>query len=150
MTARDYPPQVLREIARLAQADPEREVCGFVIARPGGALDVVPVPNVAERYHEKDPRRFPRTARDSYLMDPLTQLRVLDEAAAQGGEVAAVYHSHVETGAYFSMKDREDAVVESIQQIPGAEYLVFGVTRGMVRERKRFVWDGRDFAEVAL
>ncbi len=150
VTPRSYPPEVLERIARLAEADPEREVCGFVVTRSGAALEAVPIPNVADRYHQRDPRRFPRTARDSYLMDPLTQLRVLEEIAAQGGEVVAVYHSHIEAGAYFSAKDQEDAVVEGLQQVPGAEYLVFSVRGGAVGERKRFVWDGRDFIDVAL
>ncbi len=150
MKPRSYPPQILETIDRLAEADPGREVCGFVMARPGGALAVVPVPNVADRYHEKDPLRFPRTARDSYLMDPSTQLRVLEEVTSGRGEVVVIYHSHVEAGAYFSAKDREDALVDGVQLIPGAEYLVVSVRSGTARERKRFVWDGQEFADIPL
>jgi proteasome lid subunit RPN8/RPN11 len=147
---RSYAPQVLERIDRLAEADPGREVCGFVLARPGGSLDVVPIPNVADRYHERDARLFPRTARESYLMDPLTQLRVLEEVASGRSEVVAIFHSHVEAGAYFSAKDREDAVVDGVLQIPGAEHLVVSVRSGVVTERKRFVWDGQNFGDIPL
>jgi proteasome lid subunit RPN8/RPN11 len=144
-----YPPEVVARIAALCEADPAREVCGFVVRR-GAELEVVPVPNVADRYHAADPARFPRTSRDSYLMDPKAQLRLQRELEAWGGEVVAVWHSHVEVGAYFSEKDRADAVVEGIQTVPGAEYLVLGVRGGRVTEAKRFRWDGRGFVESGL
>lgn len=132
-----YDPALLRRIAALCEADPAREVCGFVVAR-GGPPEVVPVPNVADRYHAADPARFPRTSRDGYLMDPKTQLRVHEEVEAKGGRILAVWHSHVEVGAYFSEKDRADAVVDGVQQVPGAEYLVLGVRGGRVTEARRY------------
>jgi [CysO sulfur-carrier protein]-S-L-cysteine hydrolase len=144
-----YPPDVVARIASLCEADPAREVCGFVVRR-GNGLEVVPVPNVADRYHGADPERFPRTSRDSYLMDPKVQLRLQREIDAWGGEIVAVWHSHVEVGAYFSEKDRADAVVDGIQTMPGAEYLVMGVRGGRVTETKRFRWDGREFVEAEL
>lgn len=144
-----YGPAVVARLAALCEADPAREVCGFVVSR-GGALHVVPVPNVADRYHAADPERFPRTSRDSYLMDPKEQLRVHRELDARGGEIVAVWHSHVEVGAYFSGKDRADAVVDGVQAVPGAEYLVLGVRGGRVTEVKRFRYEGGDFVESAL
>ncbi|MFL5271148.1 MAG: Mov34/MPN/PAD-1 family protein [Anaeromyxobacteraceae bacterium] len=149
MTALAYPPDVVARIASLCEADPAREVCGFVVRR-GSELEVVPVPNVADRYHATDPEHFPRTSRDSYLMDPKTQLRLQRETEAWGGEIVAVWHSHVEVGAYFSEKDRADAVVEGIQTMPGAEYLVLAVRGGRVTEARRFRWDGGGFVEAEL
>jgi proteasome lid subunit RPN8/RPN11 len=144
-----YAPELLARTSALCEADPEREVCGFVLRR-GGALDVVQVPNVADRYHAQDPAAFPRTSRESYLMDPRTQLRIHEELAASGGEIVAVWHSHVEVGAYFSEKDRADAVVDGVQLLPGAEYLVFGVRGGRVSEVKRFRFEGGDFVETPV
>lgn len=144
-----YGPEVVARIAALCEADPAREACGFVVRR-GSALEVVPVANVADRYHEVDPQRFPRTSRDSYLMDPKTQLRIHRELEAWGGEIAAIWHSHVEVGAYFSEKDRADAVVDGVQAVPGAEYLVLGVRGGRVTEARRFRWDGAAFVESEL
>ncbi len=141
-----YGPDLLARIAALCEADPEREACGLVVRR-GARLEALPVPNVADRYHERDPARFPRTSRESYLMDPGALLRAFEAAAAAGGEVVAVWHSHVERGAYFSAKDRADAVVDGIEQMPGAEYLVFGVRGGRVAERKRYRYLDGEFVE---
>jgi proteasome lid subunit RPN8/RPN11 len=145
----DYAPEILARLVALCEADPEREVCGFLLRR-AGALHVLPVRNVADRYHAVDPARFPRTSRDAYLMDPKEQLRVHRELEERGGEIAAVWHSHVEVGAYFSAKDRADAVIEGQPAVPGAEYLVLGVRGGRVTELKRFRWDGGDFVEAPL
>jgi proteasome lid subunit RPN8/RPN11 len=144
-----YPPELVAELAALCAADPAREACGFVVRR-GGRLEAVAIPNVADRYHDADPCRFPRTSRESYLMDPRAQLAALAELDATGGSVAAVWHSHVEVGAYFSARDRADAVVDGVQQVPGAEYLVFGVRGGRVTEARRFRWTGGDFVEADL
>jgi [CysO sulfur-carrier protein]-S-L-cysteine hydrolase len=145
----EYGPDVLARIVAACEAEPDREVCGFVV-RLGGELEVVPVPNVADRYHVADPERFPRTSREAYLMDPRAQLRVHERVDAAGGAIVAVWHSHVEVGAYFSAKDRADAVIDGAQQVPGAEYLVLGVRAGRVTETRRYRWDGRDFVESEL
>jgi proteasome lid subunit RPN8/RPN11 len=141
-----YSPEIVREIVARCEADPQREVCGFVV-RIGGALAVREIENVADRYHALDPLHFPRSSRDSYLMDAKAQLQVHREVAERGGEIVAVWHSHVEVGAYFSAKDRKDAVVEGIQQVPGAQYLVFGVRAGAVTEAKLYEWINGDFLE---
>ena len=149
MSGLAYGAELLARIAALCEADPEREVCGFVV-RSGGSLEVVPVENVADRYHAQDPAAFPRTSRESYLMDPRAQLRVQRELLASGGELVAVYHSHIEAGAYFSAKDREDAAVDGAQLLPGADYLVFGLRGGRVTEVKRFRFEAGEFVEAAL
>ncbi|BDG01178.1 M67 family metallopeptidase [Anaeromyxobacter oryzae] len=144
-----YGPEVLARIAALCEADPEREACGFVVQR-GGAVEVVPVPNVADRYHAQDPERFPRTSRTSYLMDPRAQLRVHESLLDGRGEIVAVWHSHVEVGAYFSEKDRADALVDGEPLLPGAEYLVLGVRGGKVTETRRYVLEAGLFVERPL
>jgi proteasome lid subunit RPN8/RPN11 len=145
-----YPPELVARLAALCEADPAREVCGFVVRRDG-VLHLMHVENVADRYHAVDPERFPRTSRDSYLMDPRAQLRIQRELEGWwGGEIVAVWHSHVEVGAYFSEKDRADAVVDGVQAVPGAEYLVLGVRGGRVTEVKRFRYAGGAFVESLL
>jgi proteasome lid subunit RPN8/RPN11 len=149
VSAHPFDPAILARLVALCEADPGREACGFVVRRDG-ALRVEAVANVADRYHALDPARFPRTSRDSYLMDAKEQLRVHRELEAWGGEIAAVWHSHVETGAYFSAKDRADAVVDGAPAVPGADYLVLGVRGGRVAEVRRYRWDGKDFVEAEL
>jgi hypothetical protein len=56
----------------------------------------------------------------------------------------------VEVGAYFSEKDRADAVVDGVQTVPGAEYLVLGVRGGRVTEVRRFRLQGGAFLESEL
>jgi proteasome lid subunit RPN8/RPN11 len=132
-----YDPPLLARIRAACEATPDREACGFVVRR-GGVLEVVPVENAADRYHAADPRAFPRTSRDSYLMEPRALLRFHKELDAAGGEIVAAWHSHVEVGAYFSEKDRGDALVDGQPVLQGAEYLVFGVSKGRVTEAMRF------------
>ena len=144
-----YAPEVIARLIALCAADPEREVCGFLL-RKEGALEVRPVANVADRYHAVDPIRFPRTSRDSYLMEAREQLHVHRELEHGGGEIAAIWHSHVEVGAYFSEKDRADALLDGQPAVPGAEYLVLGVRGGRVTEVRRYGWDGATFAELPL
>lgn len=148
MTA-TYSTELLAQLAALCEADPEREVCGFLVRR-AGALQVVPVTNDADRYHAVDPARFPRTSREAYLMSPKEQLRLHRDLEERGGEVVAVWHSHIECGAYFSEKDRADAVVDGQPAVPGAEYLVLGVRGGRVTEVKRFRWEAPDFVEAPV
>ncbi len=149
MSAPTYGRELLDRIAAICEADPGRESCGFVVRR-GGALEVVAVPNVADRYHEADPARFPRTSRDSYLMDPREQLRVQAELSAAGGDIAAVWHSHVEAGAWLSDKDRADAVIEGAPVLPGTEYLVLSLRGGKVAEARRYRLEDGAFVEADL
>ncbi len=149
MSGLPYPPEIVARLVALCEADATREVCGFVVRRQDG-LHVVPVENVADRYHALDPEGFPRTSRDAYLMDPKAQVRLQRELDAWGGTIVAVWHSHVEVGAYFSDKDRADAVVDGVQAVPGAEYLVLGVRGGRVTEVRRFRFEDGAFVESLL
>lgn len=144
-----YDAELLRRMMAPCEATPAEEACGFVVRR-GEALEVVAIPNVADRYHAADPVAFPRTSRTSYVMDPRAQLRLQRELRERGGEIVAVWHSHVEVGAYFSEKDRADAVVDGVQAVPGAEYVVLGVRGGRVTEARRYQYRGREFVEAVL
>ena len=62
LVTRIYGQAVLRQIAEACEADPTRETCGFVV-RKGGALEVVQIQNVADRYRERDPAAFLPTSR---------------------------------------------------------------------------------------
>ena len=149
MSSIEYPPGLIARIARLCEAQPDRESCGFVV-RQGRALDVVQIPNVADRYHQADPDRFPRTSRESYYMDGGALLRLHEQLARAGGDSVAVWHSHVEAGAYFSEKDRADALLDGRQVLPGAEYLVFSVRGGRAVEGRRFRYQDGRFVEADL
>lgn len=142
-------PQIIARLAALCEADPQRERCGLVLRR-GGALSVVEIPNAADRCHAADPVRFPRTSRDSYLMDPKALLAAHRELDARGGEIAAVWHSHIQAGAHFSAKDRADALIDGTPAIPGADHLVLGMRAGRVAELRRYTFAEGDFVERPL
>jgi len=72
-----YGQEVLARIRALCEADPEREACGFVIRR-GGGLEVIGLPNVADRYHAADPAQF------LHLGDGLPDA---DQAGAAAGRI---------------------------------------------------------------
>ena len=120
------------------------EACGFVLSR-AGELEVVPIPNVADRYHLADPREFPRSSREGYVMDPRALLHLHQEAERSGGRIVAAWHSHVEAAASFSDLDRSDAVVDGRPVLPGVEYIVAGMRSGRVTELRRFRFAGGGF-----
>jgi proteasome lid subunit RPN8/RPN11 len=95
--------------------------------------------------------RYPRDARTAYYIDPKDLLRIGD-LERQGFDVAVIYHSHVDAGAYFSETDRRQAVVGGEPAYPGAVYVVTSVVRGVVDAVAAFRWDPdcRDFVPMEL
>jgi proteasome lid subunit RPN8/RPN11 len=136
MGARDAYDAVLSEVAAMAGADPDREVCGFVVADREGVLAVVPVRNVAPE---------PRVA---YEADPAAHLALARRLRAQGGRIAAVYHSHVHGPPRLSDEDLRNAVDEGRPILPGVDQIVAGLRDGKVMEVKVFTWTSGGFVEA--
>src|SRR4051812_7648199 len=119
----------LSEMARAAEAAYPNEACGLVVGAAWNAATHVPMENVYDRYHVRDPERFPRTARTAYLMHPL---RLMEEMERAGG-LLAVWHSHCDVGAYFSDEDVRVALGGGEAPLwPGAVYLVVSCRAGKV------------------
>jgi len=131
---------VLERIGAVAEADPEREVCGFVVRRPGGALEVVPVRNSAGAAE----------GRSAFAMETAGQLRILLGLEREGGEIVAVFHSHVEAPAVLSREDREQLTASGAPLWPGVEQLVVSVRRGRAGEVRRYRLLAGDFEEFPL
>jgi proteasome lid subunit RPN8/RPN11 len=70
-------------------------------------------------------------------MEEQDYLEVLREAEAAGAMVTAVYHSHVEAGAYFSIDDQEFALHE-LYPFPRADHLVVSVVNRVVKDVAAF------------
>ncbi len=148
----DYGDEALRRMIEDVERAYPAEGCGLVFEE-GGAVRAVPVENVLDRYHAKDPERFPRGSRTGYLLDPRRQLEAIEAAEARGGRLAAVFHSHADVGAYFSQEDQAQALsADGAPLLPAVEYLVLSVRVGRCDAIKAFAWDGRAFREreVAL
>jgi proteasome lid subunit RPN8/RPN11 len=146
-------PAELATIRQQAEAQYPAECCGLLLVRPGSSPDrkLLPCRNIQDELHARDAERFPRTSRTAYYIAPEDLLAISREQSA-GWEVAVIYHSHVDAGAYFSETDRRNALVDGQPAYPGTTYVVIEVREGRAGEVRAFRWDEprRDFAEVAL
>jgi len=137
MTSRGrLPREVVREVCSLAEASPDREICGFVLAGQAGE-EVVPVPNVAE-----DPRRGFRIA-------PEIVLAVLRSADVPGRRLVALYHSHPTGGAQLSSSDLAGLVMDGRPTLPGVDLWVLYLESGKVQEVRSFSWRRGGYGEAA-
>ena len=129
----EIPEEILAEChAHGVDAYPE-ETCGFITGNrddPNSLETVWPMRNIMNELHEKDPAQYPRTARDGYIIDPLEQLKLERSLKKEGKEIKVIYHSHPDVGAYFSEKDKEDALWNGKARYPGVKFLVCGTTGG--------------------
>ena len=125
-----------REVCALAEASPDREVCGFVREGPPGR-EVVPVPNVCE-----EPWRGFRIA-------PEAVLAILRGAEEPGRGLLALYHSHPSGGAGLSGRDLAELVVDGRPTLPGIDLWVVSLEGGKALELRSYAWGEDGYAEVA-
>lgn len=137
----------LSEVIAHAEEEYPRESCGVLLLRDGRRWRTQRMTNAYDRYHAKDPSRFPRTSRTAYLFDPKEWLQISQEADERGEQVACVYHSHIDAGAYFSAEDRAMAAPDGEPILPGTAYLVVAVDGGKVTAGKLFRWQDGEFRE---
>ena len=129
----EIPENILTECHEYGVAAYPEETCGFIIGNrevPDSLETVLPMRNIMNDLHEKDPAQYPRTARDGYVIDPLEQLKLERSLKKEGKEIKVIYHSHPDVGAYFSAKDKEDALWNGKARYPGVSFLVCGTTDG--------------------
>jgi proteasome lid subunit RPN8/RPN11 len=140
----------LDAIQRQAVEEYPRESCGVVLAR-GAERRLLPCRNVQDDLHARDPARYPRDARTAYYIDPADLLRI-GRLESDGFAVTVIYHSHVDTGAYFSETDRRQALVGGEPAYAAATYVVTSVVGGRVEAVAAFRWDAaaRDFQPCPL
>jgi len=120
---------LLPGLAALSEADPGREVCGFVLEAPDGAVAVHPARNAAP-----DPRR-------RFEVDVRDLLAVHRLARDGGPKVVAVYHSHPSGGAALSAVDRAALLLEDGRPLlPGVDLVVVGLRQGRADEVRVHRW----------
>jgi len=136
-----------------AAAEYPAECCGVLLQRTASAADrrLIPCRNIQDELHAKDPVKHPRDSRTAYFIDP-KDLLAIGRMESQGFNVALIYHSHIDAGAYFSATDRQNALVSGAPAYPDAVYVVVSVADGQVGEARAFVWDAaaKDFVATAL
>lgn len=156
----------LEAIRTQAMDEYPAESCGVVLVR-GEERRPLRCRNIQNELHAKDPVAHPRDARTAYYMDPTDLLR-MGRLESEGFEVAVIYHSHIDAGAYFSETDKRQALLGQDPKTtdplyPDATYVVTSVVaatgegNGQGRGREiaavaAFRWDraARDFLPVAL
>ncbi len=126
------PRPILNELYSHALATLPEECCGLIVgSQHDRFIRFVRCRNEMTRQHREDPVAYPRDGRQAFLMNGLDYLRAIDEAEDRGEIVTAVYHSHIDAGAYLSVMDREYAESE-LFPFPGADQVVVSVVHGKV------------------
>lgn len=151
--ARDVLERVDEE-ARAAYARDE-ESCGLLTgpaAEPLLVDAIVPMENRANKLHALDPELYPRTGREYFDLDPLKFGKSVAAGETNGRPVKVLYHSHLDCGAYFSATDAQAATMGGDAPTYDLAYLVTSVRKGVVDDRKLFVWDpaSKSFVEAEL
>ncbi len=148
-------PAELDAIQAHAVRDYPAECCGVLLTR-GGERRLMPLRNVQDELHRRDPARYPRDSRTAYHVHAQDVLAI-ERLLQQGFSVAILYHSHIDAGAYLSETDRRQALLGQDPRqhdplFPDAIYLVLSVLGGKVAGMAGFRWDRarRDFAPVDL
>ena len=133
-----------------AEAEYPSECCGVVMTR-GDERSLLRFRNAQDEMHRLDPKRFPRTAANAYYVGKEDHDR-MEQLARGGFDLAVIYHSHPDVGAYFSPTDRAQAAPPPRGEPVwvGATYVVFAVNGRRAEEFAAFRWDAeaRDFVEV--
>jgi proteasome lid subunit RPN8/RPN11 len=121
------PGDVLHELlAHAREACPE-ECCGLIVGDASRRFRrVVRCRNEMSQRNAEDPVTFPLDNRSGFYMSPEDYRQAQEQAEAAGERVTAVYHSHVDTGAYLSADDLEYAESE-LFPFPEADQLVVSV-----------------------
>jgi proteasome lid subunit RPN8/RPN11 len=120
------------------------ECCGMIIGPAGEDIgpedEVRPCRNVRQELHEKYPDRFPRDATHGYNMAQEDMQAIMEETKDRVRVVKVCYHSHPNTGAYFSVEDRNNAEGWDLW-LPGVRFVVISAYPGEIRDIQAYRWD---------
>jgi proteasome lid subunit RPN8/RPN11 len=146
------PPPVVRQMQAHALACYPGECCGLLFAPKGShtASRCVPLDNMADKLHALDPVEYPRTSRDWFAPNEAKLGRLVREAEAQGEQWLALFHSHIDCGAYFSDEDKRYAAPNGQAVYPHLFQTVIETRASGVVEARTFQWDGHDYVAVAV
>ena len=142
-------PKTLNDICEHAKIEFPDECCG-VILHDDTQEFVRPCRNIQNELHRDDPKAHPRDARTAYMMHPDDLIAVHKEAETQQRPIKAFYHSHPNHEAYFSEKDKTDAMAWDEPMYPDAAYIVISIYENTIRIVKAFKWNegAADFIEI--
>jgi len=124
-------------LVALAEAEPDREVCGLLVDGPAG-VEAWPMPNRAA-----DPAR-------AFALGPEDLLGALRRLEGEGRALLGVFHSHPSGGADLSALDLDGALVDGAPLLGGVAQVVVALRAGRACTVRAHRWaDGR-YAGVDL
>ena len=96
--------------------------------------------NIQNELHARDPEQYPRDARTAYIFheEDMKQL-FYNEYEDPDERIVGFYHSHPDHAAYFSEKDRKEALTDWFE--PEPFYLVLSVSENSINDMKAFLWN---------
>jgi len=143
--------ETLEQIYTHAKAEFPDECCGVILS--DGAQEFVRTcKNIQNERHAADPETYPRDARTAYLIDPTDLIKAHKEAETENRQIKAFYHSHPNHDAYFSEKDKADAMVWDEPMYPEAAYIVISIYGQEIRVTRAYAWSeaAADFVEIPI
>ncbi len=126
------------------------ECCGLLFAPRGSdsANRAEPMENLQDKLHNLDPVEHPRTSRNGFQLNARKMQRLVEEAETRGERLLALFHSHIDCGAYFSQEDKDMAAPPPDRKPldAGLWHVVMECWNDGMRIARAFRWDGRDYA----
>jgi len=120
------PPELQQKLFDAALAQPEQEVCGLLGGHANALHSIYPVANI-------DP-----DARHAFLLEPQGQIAAMRAMRERGESLRGIYHSHPDTSAAPSARDRQLAAY------PDTYYLIVSL-QSSLPDIRAFYFDGNDF-----
>ena len=135
--------EILQVMYKHAEETFPSECCGFLMGEKGkdNVNSVRRLKNMYDEHHARDPQTYPRTSRTAYSIEPIEILKIQREARSGTAELKAIYHSHVDVGAYFSDEDKRVATIDGQPAFPGVAYVVISARNGRSDGAALFAWD---------
>lgn len=121
------PGRILNELCAHALETLPEECCGLILGQGAARYGrLIRCRNEMTRRHLADPLTHPRDGSAAFWMNEGDYMNAQALAEAAGDEVTAVYHSHVDVGAYLSELDLEYAE-HALFPFPAADQIVIAV-----------------------
>ena len=127
--------ELLDELLAHALEDQKNEVCGVVAVEPGPPARAIGV-HRAVNIHAS-PLKF--------QIEPNELLKLWNACEAEGGELGAIYHSHVRSKPYPSQTD-----INFAANWPGVEWIIVGLADPSAPEIRSYLIEGGSVREVEI